>query len=156
VFIYRELYGAGIVDSDQAVQILAATPRRERIHDSVGDPSMWTRTHNGRPVLAPSDAYAEVGLVLGKASNERLAGKARVHEALYFDDDVQPMLQVLRGAAPNLVRTLPKLPTDPHDPEDVDTTAEDHAYDALRYLLATIEFTWPSRELGRSTYSFSR
>lgn len=156
VFIYRELYGAGIVDSEQAAQILAATPRRERIRDSVGDPSMWTRSHNGRPVLAPADAYAEMGLVLGKASNERLAGKARVHEALYFDDDAQPMLQVLRGAAPNLVRTLPKLPKDPHNPEDVDTKAEDHAYDALRYLLATIEFTWPAREPARSTYSFNR
>lgn len=35
----------------------------------------------------------------------------------------------------NLIRTLPKLPYDPLKLEDVDTTAEDHAYDALSYFL---------------------
>ena len=33
----------------------------------------------------------------------------------------------------NLIRTLPLLPVDNNNPEDVDTDAEDHAYDALRY-----------------------
>ena len=33
----------------------------------------------------------------------------------------------------NLIRTLPLLPYDKNNPEDVDTHAEDHAYDALRY-----------------------
>ena len=33
----------------------------------------------------------------------------------------------------NLIRTLGSLPTDSKNPEDVDTNAEDHAYDALRY-----------------------
>ena len=34
-----------------------------------------------------------------------------------------------------MVRTLPTLPYDELRPEDVDTDAEDHAYDALRYGL---------------------
>jgi hypothetical protein len=38
---------------------------------------------------------------------------------------------------PNLIRTLPALPFDEHDPEDVDTMSEDHAPDALRYALMT-------------------
>ena len=33
----------------------------------------------------------------------------------------------------NLIRTLPLLPLDDSNPEDIDTNAEDHAYDALRY-----------------------
>jgi hypothetical protein len=45
------------------------------------------------------------------------------------------MLHVLDGCAPNLVRTLPALPYDPHRVEDVDTKADDHAADAARYLL---------------------
>ena len=32
-----------------------------------------------------------------------------------------------------MIRTLTTLPTDNKNPEDVDTNAEDHAYDALRY-----------------------
>lgn len=35
----------------------------------------------------------------------------------------------------HLVRTLPALPVDRDDPEDVDTEAEDHPYDGLRYAL---------------------
>jgi hypothetical protein len=31
------------------------------------------------------------------------------------------------------IRTLPTLPRDPKKPDDVDTDAEDHAYDAIRY-----------------------
>lgn len=35
------------------------------------------------------------------------------------------------------IRTIPALPADPHDSEDVDTDAEDHPYDGLTYLLIT-------------------
>jgi hypothetical protein len=35
----------------------------------------------------------------------------------------------------NAIRTIPKLPYDPIKTEDVDTTAEDHAYDGLGYFL---------------------
>jgi hypothetical protein len=34
----------------------------------------------------------------------------------------------------NLIRTLPALPLSRTNSEDVDTKAEDHAYDALRYM----------------------
>jgi hypothetical protein len=40
----------------------------------------------------------------------------------------------------NLVRTLPALPYSINHPEDVDTNAEDHCYDALRYLLTKREY----------------
>jgi hypothetical protein len=33
------------------------------------------------------------------------------------------------------IRTLPTLPHDEHDPEDVDTDAEDHAGDETRYAV---------------------
>lgn len=35
----------------------------------------------------------------------------------------------------NLIRELQSIPIDPNRPEDVDTKASDHAYDALRYLV---------------------
>ena len=35
----------------------------------------------------------------------------------------------------NLVRTLPTLPISKTNSEDVDTKTEDHAYDALRYMV---------------------
>ena len=33
----------------------------------------------------------------------------------------------------NLIAQLPALPIDKRNPEDIDTTSEDHLYDALRY-----------------------
>ncbi len=46
------------------------------------------------------------------------------------------MLRVLKGHCANLIRTIPLQSYDPTDVEDLDTTGEDHAVDALRYLLS--------------------
>lgn len=53
-----------------------------------------------------------------------------------------------------LLRTLPVLPRDPKKPDDVDTQAEDHGYDSLRYRLSVaaphrIEKAGNWRTLGR-------
>ena len=59
----------------------------------------------------------------------------------------QPTLKIHERCA-NLIRTLPALPYDPHNLEDVDTTVEDHPYDSLSYFLmsrppkAREERTW--------------
>ena len=42
---------------------------------------------------------------------------------------------IIFKSCPNLIRELQGIPTDPNKPEDVDTKASDHAYDALRYLI---------------------
>ena len=46
----------------------------------------------------------------------------------------RPMLYFL-DACEDTIRTLPTLQHDDHDPEDVDTEAEDHAYDETRYAV---------------------
>lgn len=48
--------------------------------------------------------------------------------------DGLPGLQIFETCT-NLIRTLPTLPRDENNPEDVDTDSEDHLYDALRYGL---------------------
>jgi hypothetical protein len=63
-----------------------------------------------------------------------LNGKNAVHEALDIAPDGKPWLQVFSNCT-NLIRTLPDLPYDPLKVEDVDTDAEDHLYDTLRYGL---------------------
>ena len=56
-----------------------------------------------------------------------------LHKQLVLDMDTnQPKCKIFSNCI-NLIKTLPMLPVDKHNPEDVDTHAEDHAYDALRY-----------------------
>ncbi len=71
-------------------------------------------------------------MALVPGDNNRINGKMKVHRALANLPDGKPGLIVFRTCA-NLIRTLPALPYDPIRVEDVDSKAEDHAYDALRY-----------------------
>ena len=51
-----------------------------------------------------------------------------------LDKATRPKLQIFNNC-PNLIRELQSIPLDQSNPEDVDTKAPDHAYDALRYLI---------------------
>lgn len=145
VWIYRELAKTKVVERDQARMILAAEAADEIVGARAADPAMWQRSGEA---LSVADQYAAEGVVLEPANNDRLTGKQRVHS--YLADgpgcryhrglgwETCPMLHVLQGTAPELVRTLPNLPYDPRHPEDVDTHAEDHEYDGLRYMLMAI------------------
>ena len=55
-------------------------------------------------------------------------------------EDGEPGLQIMSNCR-NLIRTLPALPYDETKVEDVDTDAEDHAYDCLRYGLTQVRTT---------------
>jgi hypothetical protein len=59
-------------------------------------------------------------------------GWARIDELLRIQEDGYPLLQVY-DTCRDLIRTLPAMPRDKKNPEDVDTTTEDHLADALRY-----------------------
>ena len=68
-----------------------------------------------------------------RSPRSRINGKLEIHKRLYVDPDIQyPGIFFFTNCI-NTVRTLPLLPTDKHNPEDVDTHSEDHAYDALHY-----------------------
>jgi len=45
------------------------------------------------------------------------------------------------------------LPVDPHKPEDVDTMAEDHAYDCARYGLMAAPWLDAAKRRGPQSYS---
>lgn len=53
----------------------------------------------------------------------------------------QPGLLVFENCNDGFLRTVPVLPRDENDPEDVDTAAEDHAYDETRYRLTAVKRT---------------
>jgi len=138
IYVYRELYAAGVRDEQQAESIVNATGD-EVLALRILDPSMFNaRTEQMRPSIA--HVYAEHGVwPVYPGMNSRKQGWAIVRRALSHSSG-PPRLRVLGGRAPNLCRTLPTLVHDPLDPEDVADAlggqkTEDHAPDALRYGL---------------------
>lgn len=139
---YRELYGC-TSKPDTGVkwtaQKIADTIRKiEESEDSgcqisgIADPAIWNSTGSLDGSIA--DMMEKRGVYFEKGNHDRLAGKMQVHYRLAFDDDGLPMIYFF-DTCKNIIRTLPQLRYDPIRPEDVDTSQEDHLYDALKYFL---------------------
>ena len=74
-----------------------------------------------------------------KGNNNRIARVATWHNWLSIAPDGLPYL-LITESCPNLLRTLPLLVYDENKVEDVDTTLEDHLYDAGGYGLSLVKF----------------
>ena len=133
LWVYRELYTQRVTADVFARKVLEAE-QGEYIRYGMLDSSTWARRGDVGPSIAetmiregckwrPSD----------RSPKSRVNGKLELHKRLSIDEKSgEPKLKIFNNCR-NLLRTLPLLPTDKHNPEDVDTHAEDHAYDALRY-----------------------
>jgi len=98
----------------------------------LGITARWQSAHG--PGVAPPGI-----LYVPKGPESRVARAGLLHRYLRCTEAADgtplvPRLRFLRQCA-YCVSTIPKLPPDPQRPEDVDTTADDHGYDALTYLL---------------------
>jgi hypothetical protein len=145
-YVYRETYETRKTATEQAYQIRLLSAG-ENIRFTVADPAMWASQREGQRFQSVADQYGEMGIGLTKATNDRISGKALVHRALDWAEQVAPVLQIFKTCH-NLIRSLPQLPVDPHKPEDVDTLADDHLYDCLRYALQAA--TWFDQKSGPS------
>lgn len=138
VFTYREMYVTG-KDTPWLARRAVELTGNEKLRYKVCDPSC-NDASRGPSIM---EVMATNGWGMTEAENNRRSGWARCRQYLSFDQDPEtaeitraPMWQVFETCA-NLVRTLPALVHDEHDPEDVDTKGEDHAPDAWRYGLMT-------------------
>ena len=144
VIVYREAYETYLTSTQQAERIRDLTLPGENIAIHYADPSMWGKKEAAGTVTTTADDYLRKGIVLMPADNNRLIGKRKVDEALAIKANGMPGLQIFRDCY-NLIRTLPQLPFDKFQTEDVDTKAEDHAYDALRYGLTNTRLPEPPK-----------
>ena len=133
--IFREWYGArepnvGLKLSVEEVAIGIAERESddEKIAYGRADPQIFVE--DGGPSMASRMSRA-AGLSWGAADNKRVSGWDQVRRRL-IGEDGKPLLYVFSTCI-HLIRTLPALQHDEHNPEDLDTKAEDHAADALRY-----------------------
>lgn len=139
IYIYRELYAKGLDPEALAMAIFDAEEVETRPIPGVLDAQCWE--NRGTAAKSIADVMISLGLKWQKAPKgpgSRLIGKAAIHRALRVRPETQqPTLKFFTACA-NTIRTLPVLPLDPKNPEDIDTHfAEDHIYDALRYGLTS-------------------
>jgi len=132
LIIYRELYQKGLTGVDLGERITQMELSDPYSVQGVLDTAAWARTGTTGPTVGES--LVRAGHKLRRADKNRIQGKIQIHEYLKVQQSGRPRLQIL-NTCPNLIRELQSIPLDRSNPEDVDTHAPDHAYDALRYLI---------------------
>tara|TARA_R100001244_G_scaffold54150_2_gene46874 strand:- start:2607 stop:4304 length:1698 start_codon:yes stop_codon:yes gene_type:complete len=130
--VYRELYKKNLTGRDLGQVITEMELEDPFAVAGVLDTSAWARTGTTGPTVG--EALILAGHKLRKADKNRIQGKIQIHEYLKIQPNGRPKLQIF-NTCPNLIKELQSIPMDRSKPEDVDTHAPDHAYDALRYLL---------------------
>lgn len=96
----------------------------------------------------------EEGIYFDKAKNDRISGKMQIHYRLAFDKNGFPMMYVFNTCR-QFIRTLPNLVYDSVHVEDIDTTQEDHDYDACRYFLQENPIKARSSEVHNDIYTYN-
>jgi len=132
LIIYRELYRKGLTGVELGKLIAQMELEDPYSIQGVLDTSAWARTGTVGPTVGES--LVRAGHKLRRADKNRIQGKIQIHEYLRVQQSGRPRLQIF-NTCPNLIRELQGIPLDKNNPEDVDTHAPDHAYDALRYLI---------------------
>ena len=132
LIIYRELYQKGLTGEDLAKKIYDFEKEERVSVQGVLDWAAWAKTGTTGPTVG--EVLSRAGHKLRRADKNRIQGKIQIHERLKTNDKGRPKLQIFK-TCPNLIREIQSIPLDPNKPEDVDTKASDHAYDALRYLI---------------------
>jgi hypothetical protein len=95
------------------------------------DPAMKQHTGAGKGESI-FETLRRLSLPMRASDNNRFNGWQRCHELLREDGTGQPWLTVDPGCA-YFLRTLPAQVQDDHDPDDLDSSGDDHAVDAWRY-----------------------
>lgn len=144
IYMYREYRTTEYTTISDKARTIKQLEAGENISYGLADPSIWA---SGQGDMAQGKSIAQLYLDEGvqwlPANNDRMAGKNVVHEHLAFAKDGKPKLQFFSTCL-SIIRTLPALPYDLKKVDDVDTNADDHDYDMLRYAL--MAFKKPSKK----------
>ncbi len=137
IWVYREFYGKGLT-ADIFAQRVRQQEMGENIQYGVMDSSVWARRGDiGPPIPEIMRQNGCLWRPSDRTSGSRKSGKAELHRRLRIFEDPhtgEPTAKIkFFKTCRNLIRTVPALPLDKNDMEDIDTRGEDHCYDALRY-----------------------
>ena len=141
--IYRilELYGCTRTPNEGVKwtpdQVFARIRQIEDTHpwlagrriQGVADPAIWDAS-TGESIAETGEKYR---VYFTPGDHKRIPGWMQCHYRLRFDEAGIPMMYVF-DTCKAFLRTVPLMVYDPAQPEDLDTTLEDHVCDEWRYL----------------------
>ena len=137
LYVTKEFYRPDLPIPEAAQQIREWMTPGVHFSYIVASPDLWNRRQDTG--LSGEELFRRYGLTgLVKADDRRVPGWQALHSYLLLHPDEQggkaPWLQVFSNCT-NLIRTLPALVRDEHDPNDVDDACEDHGPEAIRYAV---------------------
>lgn len=118
---------------------------RGKMIDGVADPSIWDASR-GEAIIEAADRHC---VFFEKGDNRRIPGWMQCHKRLTFDENGFPSVFFFKGCA-QAVRTLPLLEFSAANPEDLDTSQEDHFADSFRYFCMSRPVTPAATEERRA------
>lgn len=147
LYLYREWYGCkprqanvGLeLSPSEIVEGILSREEEEtknNLHiDRVADPAIFDKSRGDSVAdqMAPGFNGRKQGVLFSRGDHSRMPGKMQVHERLRFDENGKPGMYIFKNCY-DWIRTVPNLPYSSKKPEDIDSEAEDHDYDAMRYL----------------------
>jgi len=137
---YKEWYGCEDGKRDTGLKLSASEVAEKAWEmsiadgatDMVADPASWKAEGLGNTIAG---IFEGAGFQMEKGINDRVSGLQRMHDLMHMrGHDGRPMLLVFNNCR-GFIRTIPQLVYSDKDPEDVDTTMEDHPYDEARYAI---------------------
>ena len=134
IWVYRELYAKHLTAEQLADRILEAEQIDPLPHYTVLDSSCWNKTGFG-PSIA--EVMMRQGVRWTPSDRNRIQGKMEIHRRLADDPYTKEPRVRFFSTCQNIVKQVAGIPLSKTNSEDVDTKAEDHAYDALRYMMMT-------------------
>ena len=138
IVIFDEIVETGLASSAQAALVRTYTKEKyglnsEDFDGEYADPQYWAKSSEKDTVpYSPEQHYADEGIYLQQGVRDRKVGAKIIYDGLEPVEGGVPRIRFTSNCE-YCIETIPALPSAELDPEDIDTNAEDHAYDALRY-----------------------
>ena len=132
IYITKKLYGE-LLDLIESYNL-------ENVTDLVADPALRTKSQDTG--VSFFDIAFSKGFNIIPGVNDRIPGWQLIKKLLQKKEDPRDPRQTRLYFFSNCeaaIRTVPALPRDKKKVEDIDTHAEDHAADAIRYWLVHFE-----------------
>ena len=158
-YMIYQLYGCtGEPDEGlkwNADKIFSEIARIEREHPwlkdkdilGVADSAIWA-SDGGEAIIESADRH---GVYFEKSDKTRIAGWMQMHYRFAFSSDGRPMMYFFNTCR-HAIRTLPLLQYSQTQPEDLDTTQEDHCADSIRYFCMMRPIAAPIKEAESNSF----